>query len=72
MLMDMTSAKASSRGKQRKCSCKISGSQGDEFEDGCLRVVASCSLVEVYRSFRGACCLHHQGDESDGGSKEHL
>jgi hypothetical protein len=27
-------------------------------------VVAPCSLVEVYRRFRGACCLHHQGDES--------
>jgi hypothetical protein len=26
-------------------------------------VVASCSLVEVYRRFRGACCLHNQGDE---------
>jgi hypothetical protein len=24
--------------------------------------VAPCSLVEVYRRFRGACCLHHQGD----------
>jgi hypothetical protein len=23
-------------------------------------VVAPCSLVEVYRSFRGAYCLHHQ------------
>jgi hypothetical protein len=23
--------------------------------------VAPCSLVEVYRRFRGACCLHHQG-----------
>jgi hypothetical protein len=22
--------------------------------------VALCSLVEVYRCFRGACCLHHQ------------
>jgi hypothetical protein len=22
--------------------------------------VAQCSLVEVYRRFRGACCLHHQ------------
>jgi hypothetical protein len=28
------------------------------------RVVAPCSLVEVYRRFRGACCLHHQGDDS--------
>jgi hypothetical protein len=24
-------------------------------------VVAPCSLVEVYRRFRGPCCLHHQG-----------
>jgi hypothetical protein len=24
-------------------------------------VVAPCSLVEVYRRFRGACCLHHEG-----------
>jgi hypothetical protein len=28
-------------------------------------VVAPCSLVEVYRRFRGACCLHHQGDDGD-------
>jgi hypothetical protein len=27
-------------------------------------VVAPCSLVEVYRRFRGACCLHHQGMQS--------
>jgi hypothetical protein len=25
-------------------------------------VVASCCLVEVYRRFRDAYCLHHQGD----------
>jgi hypothetical protein len=25
-------------------------------------VVEPCSLVEVYRRFRGTCCLHHQGD----------
>jgi hypothetical protein len=30
-------------------------------------IVAPCSLVEVYRRFRGACCLHYQGD--DGGRK---
>jgi hypothetical protein len=30
-------------------------------------VVASSSLVEVYRFFRGACCLCHCPD--DGGSK---
>jgi hypothetical protein len=23
--------------------------------------VTTCSLVEVYRRFRGTCCLHHQG-----------
>jgi hypothetical protein len=27
-------------------------------------VVVPCNLVEIYRCFRGACCLHHQGDES--------
>jgi hypothetical protein len=26
-------------------------------------VVASCRRVQVYQSFRGPCCLHHQGDE---------
>jgi hypothetical protein len=25
--------------------------------------VAQCSVVEVYRRFRGAYCLHHQGDK---------
>jgi hypothetical protein len=24
-------------------------------------VVVPCSLVEVYRRFKGDCCLHHQG-----------
>jgi hypothetical protein len=27
-----------------------------------VRVVAPCSLVEVYRRFRDICCLHHQDD----------
>jgi hypothetical protein len=26
-------------------------------------VVAPCSLVEVYRRFRGTCCFHHQDDK---------
>jgi hypothetical protein len=26
--------------------------------------VAPCSLVEVYRRFRGAYCFHHQGDDN--------
>jgi hypothetical protein len=25
-------------------------------------VVASCGMVEAYRRFKGACCLHHEGD----------
>jgi hypothetical protein len=29
-------------------------------------VVAPCSLVKVYRRFRDACCLHHQGDNPRG------
>jgi hypothetical protein len=29
-------------------------------------MLAPCSLVEFYRRFRGACCLHHQGAD-DGG-----
>jgi hypothetical protein len=24
-------------------------------------IIVSCSLVAVYRCFRGACCLYHQG-----------
>jgi hypothetical protein len=28
-----------------------------------FRVVAPCSLLDVYRRFRGACCLHHQGSK---------
>jgi hypothetical protein len=25
-------------------------------------VITPCSLIQVYRSFRGVCCLYHQGD----------
>jgi hypothetical protein len=46
---------------------KIWGSYSGEYEDGCLWVVALCSLVEVHWCFRGTCCLHHCPD--DGGSK---
>jgi hypothetical protein len=28
-----------------------------------FKVVVPCRLAEVYQRFRGACCLHHQGDE---------
>jgi hypothetical protein len=27
-------------------------------------VVVPCSLVEVYQRFRGASCLHHQGNQA--------
>jgi hypothetical protein len=33
-------------------------------------VVAPCNLVNIYRRFRGACCLNHEGDHyylDDGG-----
>jgi hypothetical protein len=40
---------------------EISGSHGGEYEEDCLLDIAPCSLAEVYRRFRGACCLHHQG-----------
>jgi hypothetical protein len=40
---------------------EVSDSQCDEYEDDCLLDVAPCSLVETYRRFRGAYCLHHQG-----------
>jgi hypothetical protein len=33
-------------------------------------VVAPCSLVDVYRRFRGPCFLHHQGRPDDGDSKD--
>jgi hypothetical protein len=33
--------------------------------------VAPCNLIEIYRRFGGAYCLHNQGDHhpNDGGSK---
>jgi hypothetical protein len=30
-----------------------------------LRNVAPSSRVNLYRLFRGTCCLHHQGDHPD-------
>jgi hypothetical protein len=33
--------------------------------------IASCSLVEVYRRFRGAYCLHHLGDIQAEREKSH-
>jgi hypothetical protein len=37
---------------------ETSDSHGGEYEVAVFWVVATCSLVEVYGHFRGACCLH--------------
>jgi hypothetical protein len=37
-----------------------------------FRVVAPCSMVEVYRRFRGACCLHHQTTRRTNPEDGHL
>jgi hypothetical protein len=34
--------------------------------------VVLCCLVEIDRRFRGAYCLHHQGDSPDDGGSKHL
>jgi hypothetical protein len=33
-------------------------------------VIAPCSLVEIYRRFRGACYLHHQAELHGATSKK--
>jgi hypothetical protein len=38
----------------------------------CVEDVEPCSLVRVDRRFRGAYCLHHQGDSSPSPSPSHL
>jgi hypothetical protein len=35
-----------------------------------FKVIATCSLVEVDRSFGGTYCLHHQGDDDTGRTYE--
>jgi hypothetical protein len=41
----------------------ISGSYDAECENVCLWVIAPCTVVESDQRFRGAYCLHHQGDD---------
>jgi hypothetical protein len=41
--------------------CEMSRSCGSEYEDERFLGKTPYSLVEVYRRFRGAYCLHHQG-----------
>jgi hypothetical protein len=33
-------------------------------------VVAQCNLVQIDRRFRGACCIHHQGDTPEYNTPE--
>jgi hypothetical protein len=40
---------------------EISGPHSNEYEDDCFRDVGTCGLIDVYRRFRGAYLLHHQG-----------
>jgi hypothetical protein len=44
--------------------CEISGSHSSEREDDSLLIYVLCSLVEGDQCFRGAYCLHLQGDKS--------
>jgi hypothetical protein len=46
------------------CSVRFQGLIAVSMKMAVFWVVVSCSLVEVYRSFRDACCLHHQGNEA--------
>jgi len=45
----------------------ILGSHGGDTKVNVLWDVAPCSLIEIYRHFRGSYCLHYRPD--DGGSK---
>jgi hypothetical protein len=51
--------------------CEILGSHGGEYDDRALWHVGPCSLG-VHRRFRGAYCLHNQGDESGDESGKKL
>jgi hypothetical protein len=44
--------------------CEISSSNGGEYEAQNLLGCAAVFLLNVDRSFRGTCCLHHQGPET--------
>jgi hypothetical protein len=44
--------------------CKVPFRKWFQIKMAVFWVVAPCSLVEVYRHFRGACCFHHQDDET--------
>jgi hypothetical protein len=48
---------------------EIRGSEDRKYKDGCLVCCCACSLIEVYRAFRGACCLCQQGDKAASASE---
>jgi hypothetical protein len=50
------------------CNCNFLTQNCNSISMAVFWVVAPCRLVEVYQCFRGACCLHHQGDRPDDGS----
>jgi hypothetical protein len=41
-------------------------------EDGRLLGCTACSLIEIYRRFRDAYCLHQQRNDPDVGGSKHL
>jgi hypothetical protein len=53
----------------RSKNLNFSEEQKEEMKMTVFWDVAPCSLVEVYRRFRCAHCLHHQGDETTRTSK---
>jgi hypothetical protein len=52
-----------SRSKKRECWVRFQVLVAAKIKMPLLWLVSPCSLVEVYRCFRGACYLHRQGDE---------
>jgi hypothetical protein len=54
---------ASIRKKLSPCSVGFEVLMAASMKMAVFWVVAPCSLVEVNRRFRDACCLHHQGDD---------
>jgi hypothetical protein len=49
--------------KTRRDIGEISCFHGDEKKMTVFWIVEPCSLVQVYRRFRGAYCLYHQDDQ---------
>jgi hypothetical protein len=61
--------KATTNHSQDEFSCSHGGEYEDDLFSGILR---PCSLVEVYRRFRGARCHRYHGDEQAARDSKHL